>query len=93
MQGSSSIDSIVVSKRLMEFAEDSKLILYNKIVWPDYRAYIIDINLENYLNNVIITLDLAKRSYRLKFAEELEEQLDQYQIKSLIQNNLARTDQ
>ena len=92
--GSSAIDSVVVSERLMEFVEGSLLVSNNEIVNTDHRAYIIDINLEDYFNeefsywNAInhIILDPAKRSHCVKFLEELENQLDQYQLENILLN-------
>ena len=94
MYGSNPIDLIAVSEGLIDFVEGSKLIPHNEIVWSNHRAYIIDINLEDYFNKEMsswdninyVNLDPAKKSHRLTFLVELEEQLDRHQIKSLIQN-------
>ena len=48
IKGSSPIDTIACSNRLLEFVEGSKLVRNNEILFLDYRAYIIDINLEDY---------------------------------------------
>ena len=45
------IDSIAVSEGLIEFVESSKLIYHNEIIFSDHRAYIVDINIEEYFNN------------------------------------------
>ena len=45
------MDSIAVSEGLIEFVEGSKLIYHNKITFSDHRAYIMDINIEDYFNN------------------------------------------
>ena len=101
VHGSCPIDSLAVSEELIEFMEGLKLITHNEIVLSDYRAFIIDINFEDYFNDEMsswdninyVILDPARKSYHLKFVEKLEEQLDRYQIKSIIKNNLALTDQ
>ena len=57
---------------------------HNKILKVNHRACTIDINLEDYFNEERsswdsmnhVMLGLAKRSYYLRFAEELEEQPD-----------------
>ena len=84
MPGSNPIDSIAVSEGLMEFIEGLKLLSHNEIVWSDHRAYVIDVNFEDYFNEELnrwdninhMMLDPAKQSHRIKFVEELEEQLD-----------------
>ena len=45
------IDLIAVSEGLIEFVEGSKLIHHNEIIFSDHRAYIIDINIEEYFND------------------------------------------
>ena len=74
MCGSNSIDSIATSEGLMRFLEDSKLLPPNEIVRTNYRAYLIDANLEDYFNEEMSNwdninhaiLDLARKSYLLK---------------------------
>ena len=81
MHGSNLIDTIEVPEGLIGFVEGSKLLSYDEIAYTSYRAYLIGINLEEYFNEEVSNWDninhtilcLAKRSYWLKFAEELEE--------------------
>jgi len=94
IHGSSAIDSVAVLEGLIEFVEGSLLVPNNEIVNTNHRAYIIDINLEDYFNeefsywNAInhVILDPAKRSHRIKFLVELENQLDQYQLENILIN-------
>ena len=48
MKGSNPIDSIVVLEGVIEYVEGSKLLDHNKILCLDCRAYIVDINFEEY---------------------------------------------
>ena len=68
---SNPIDLIAALEGLMEFIEGSKLLSHNEIVWSDHRAYVIDVNFEDYFNEELsrwdninhVILDPAKRSY------------------------------
>ena len=42
------IDSVIVSKRIIELIEGSKIIDFNIVIITDYRGVVIDINFENY---------------------------------------------
>ena len=94
INGSNPIDTIAASEGIMKNIEGSKLISHTEIVPTDYRAYVADINLEDYFNDECspweninhVTLDPARKSYRTKFFEEVEEQLDRTQIENLIEN-------
>ena len=48
IKGSSPIDTIAYSNGLVEFVEGCKLVGNNEILFSDYKAYTIDINLEEY---------------------------------------------
>ena len=75
-----------MSEELLEFVEGSLLVSNKKITNTDHRACVIDVNLEEYFNEEFnrwneikhIILDLAKRSHRKKFLEELEHQLEHH---------------
>ena len=94
INGSNSIDTIAVSEGIMEYVEGVKLIAHNEIVTMDHRAYVVDINMEEYFSDEFsqwdainhAMLDPARKSYRIKFVEELENQLDRHQIENLIEN-------
>ena len=94
INGSNLIDTFAISEGLMEYIEGVKLVAHNEIVNTDHRAYIVDINIEEYFEdefshwNTInhIMLNSAKKSYRTKFVEELETQLDLHQIENLMAN-------
>jgi hypothetical protein len=51
------IDSNAVSEGLMEFVEGLKLIHHNEIIFSDHRAYIVDINIEDYFNDQMSSWD------------------------------------
>ena len=89
---SKAIDSITVSEGLMKFVEGSKLIYYNKIIFSDHRAYIVDINIDEYFSNQMsswdeinhVMLNPSKKSHHKKFLEELEEQIERRQLENII---------
>jgi len=86
--GSKPIDSIAATCGIMDFVEGCKLLSYNEIVETDHRAYMVDVNIEEYfdenmnewdnINHVI--LNPARRSHRERFVEVVEELLQIYPI-------------
>lgn len=88
IHGSKMIDAVYVMNGLMEYVEGCKLIGNNEIVEGDHRGYVIDIALEDYFEDDLgkwdgidkVLLNLSKRSHREKFVEELERQLEIYDI-------------
>ena len=94
VHGSNPIDTFAASEGLIDYVEGVKLVPHNEIVNSDHRAYIVDVNVEEYFNDEFsqwneinhVMLDPAKKSHRMKFIEELEYQLDLHQIESLIEN-------
>ena len=48
IKGLSPIDSITTLEGVIEYVEDCKFLNINEIVCSDYRAYLININLEEY---------------------------------------------
>ena len=46
--GSRCIDSIAGTQNILDFMEGSKLLEANEIIILDYRAFVIDINMESY---------------------------------------------
>ena len=71
-KGSKPIDSIVVKSGVMDYVEGCELLSYNKIVEIDYRAHMIDVNIDKYFNEEFnkwnkinyMILNPARRSYR-----------------------------
>ena len=51
VRGSLPIDSIALSNGIMNYAEGLELSHQNKIVMSDYRACIMDINIEEYFDS------------------------------------------
>ena len=94
INGSNPIDTIAASEGIMINIEGVKLLGHNEIVSTDHRAYVADINLDEYFSDECsmwdninhVTLDPARKSHRIKFIEEVETQLDRTQIESLIEN-------
>jgi len=94
INGNNPIDTFAVSEGLIEYVEGVKLVPHNEIVNSDHRAYIVDINIEEYFEDEFsywnsinhVLLNPAKKSHREKFSEELEMQLDIHQIETLIEN-------
>ena len=86
--GSKPIDSFAVSAGILEYIEGCMLLEYNDIFEIDHRGYMVDVALDEYfelefsswdhINKVI--LNPARCSYREKFAEKLEDQLNIYQL-------------
>ena len=95
VHGSNPIDTIAMSEGLLEYVEGSKLLSHNEIVNTDHRAYVVDVNLEGYFEDEMsswddvnhTTLNPSKKSHRIKFVNELEDQLDRHQIENIIENN------
>ena len=86
--GSSIIDSITASSRIMQYIEGCKLLEYNEIVESDHRVYMIDITIDEYFqaefsewdNINKVMLNPARRSHRERFIKSLGEQLNLYQL-------------
>ena len=86
--GSKSIDSIAATCGIMEFVEGCKLLSYNEVIETDHRAYVVDVNIEDYFNEDFnewdkinhVILNPARRSHRQAFVEAIEEQLNIYPI-------------
>ena len=78
------IDSIAAIQNLLDFIEESSLLETNEVILTNYRAFVIDINLESYFEDDTSTwdqinrcqLNLVCRSYKRKFTELLEKKLD-----------------
>jgi len=83
VRGSTLIDTIAMSHGVMEYVEGSRLMECNEIIFTDHRAYIVDINLNNYFDDQIsewdqinrVVLSLSRRSHRNKFNQSLSDQL------------------
>ena len=56
-RGSKCIDSIVASPNIFECIEGSKLLEINEVLDTDYRLYLIDINLEYYIEEKFVYWD------------------------------------
>ena len=72
---SSDIYSVAMSEGLLDFVEGLLLVLNNEIINADYRACVVDINLEEYFNKEFsrwddikhVMLNQSKRSHHEKF--------------------------
>ena len=53
IRGSKSINSIVVTKNILDFIEGLKLLKANEIIITNYRALLIDINMEGYFKETL----------------------------------------
>ena len=53
VRGSTPIDTIAISHGAMKYVEGSRLMECNKIIFTDYRAYIVDVNLNDYFDDQI----------------------------------------
>ena len=53
IRGSKYIDSVAITQNLLDFVEESKLLEANEVTISDYRALLIDINLEEYFEEII----------------------------------------
>jgi len=92
IKGSKPIDSIAVTDRILEYIEGSALLHHNEIVPSDHRSYLVDFNAKEYFNVNIskwqeinhVKLNPSRRSYREMFADELEAQLEIYNLEELI---------
>ena len=88
--GSKPIDSIAATSGILEFIDGCELLGYNEVVETDHRSYVIDISLEEYFNDEIsewdninrVMLNPARRSHREKFFQELENQLNIYNVEN-----------
>ena len=61
VRGSKPIDTVAASYRIIDYVEDSQLLECNDIVFTDHRAYVIDINLEDYFNDQLSSWDEINR--------------------------------
>jgi len=74
------INSIAATHGILEFIEECKLLPYNEVIFSDHRAYVVNINLEEYFNEQLsqwdkinkVILNPSQCSHRKKFVEELE---------------------
>ena len=86
--GSKTIDSIAATSGILEYVDGCELLGYNEVVETDHRSYIVDISLNDYFNDEMsewesidkVSLNPARRSHMEKFLEELENQLNIYNI-------------
>lgn len=98
-QGSRAIDSIAASRGVMNYIEGSRLVNYSEIVESDHRGYIIDVAMEDYFemefsqwdNIDKVMLNPSKRSHRETFVEEIERQLEIYNIEEEIEQMSIHT--
>ena len=98
IRGSSPIDSIALSSRIMDYIEGVQLMNQNDFVMSDYRSYLLDLNLEEYFEDHFsswnginkVVLNLSRKSHRATFCEELVNQLNVYNIEeSLTKTSLS----
>lgn len=90
IRGSAPIDSIALSNGIMEYVEGVKLFHQNEFVITDHRSYVIDINIQDYFDDEFsmwnqinkAKLNPSRKSHRATFYEELEYQLDIYNLES-----------
>ena len=88
--GSKPINSIAATSGILEFIDGCELLGYNEVVETDHRSYVIDISLEEYFNDEIsewdnidrVMLNPARRSHRENFFQELENQLNIYNVEN-----------
>ena len=86
--GSKQIDSIAATNGIMNYIEGCRLMNYNEIIESDHRAFIVDIDIEEYFKDEFsgwdninrVMLNPARKSHRQKFKEVLEEQLEIYNL-------------
>ena len=90
IRSSSPIDSVALSSGIMDYVEGVKLLSQNEIVMSDHRSYAIDINLEEYFEDQFslwnphnrTILNSSRQSHRTMFYEELERQLNIYNVEA-----------
>jgi len=51
IRGSSPIDSIALSSRIMDYVEGVQLMNQNDFVMSDHRSYLLDLNVEEYFED------------------------------------------
>jgi len=86
--GSKPIDSIAASCGIMDFIEGCELLNYNEFIDTDHRAYVIDVNIDEYFNEEFnewdkinkVLLNPARRTHRERFVEAVEDQLQLYSL-------------
>ena len=82
--GTKCIDAIAASDNIMSFIEGCILCETNEIIDTNYRGYMVDIDLNTYFDEDFSMwdeinrslLDSGKRSYRERFAELIDKELD-----------------
>ena len=87
---SKTIDLIAATSGIIEHADGCELLGHNEVVESNHRSYVVNISLKEYFNNEMSEWDAAdkailnpaKRSYREKFLEELENQLNMHNVKN-----------
>ena len=90
IHGSNPIDSLATSQGIIDYIDRCKLLSNNDIIELDHYSYIIDVALEDYFDDELsewdninkVLLNLARRSHREKFIEELEHQLEIYNVEN-----------
>jgi len=90
IRGSTLINSIAASPGLLEYIDESKLMNHNDIALSGNRGYIVNMNFEAYFDEKLsqwdeinqVVLNPVQRSHHKRFIEELEKQLDIYQIEN-----------
>jgi len=86
--GSKQIDSIAATNGIMDYIEGCRLINYNEIIESDHRAFMIDVDIEEYFEDEFrgwdkinkVMLNPARKSHRQKFQEVIEKELEIYNI-------------
>ena len=81
--GSKCIDFVAVSSEIINKIEECKLIIYNQIIYSDYRGYLFNINLERYFKMSLFDIDRVNSSqldsrrllHRETFVKKVEEYL------------------
>ena len=92
--GSKPIDSFAATSGIMEYVDGCEILGYNEVVESDHRSYLVDISLEEYFNDEMsewdtidrVKINPSKRSHRKIFYEEIEHQLNIYNV----ENDLER---
>jgi len=95
IKGIKPIDSIAVTSGIMKFVEGVKLLDNNDVVISDHRAYVMDLNVEEYFQDQFsswdtinkVVLNPSRKSYRSIFFEELESQLNIYDIEGILEKS------
>ena len=91
-RGPKCIDSIATTLTIIQYVEGSVLKERNEIINTDYRAFIVDINLEDYFKKTFSgwdninkrVLNSSRRLHRDRFQILVEEIIEIMQIEDLI---------